>query len=150
MATLRTQVDSLQWEVNRLDVENRKLRSQNVDAGKQVDMELQVEQFKEEASKAIEEFLAMKEVLAKKQANFEQEIRATGEKLEESTVRLQSVEAELFNLRELQKEPSSQGKEKLLAMKEALAKKQADFEKELDKKDERLAEATTRLRLADT
>ncbi|XP_065918746.1 moesin-like [Dysidea avara] len=150
MATLRTQVDSLQWEVNRLDVENRKLRSQNVDAGKQVDMELQVEQFKEEASKAIEEFLAMKEVLAKKQANFEQEIRATGEKLEESTVRLQSVEAELFNLRELQKEPSSQGKEKLLAMKEALAKKQADFEKELDKKDERLAEATTRLQLADT
>ena len=117
-----------------------------MDASKQVDMELQVGQFKEEAR---EELLAMKEVLVKKQADFKQAIRAKGEKLEEATARLQLVEAELFNLRELQKESSSQGRVELLAMKEALAKKQADFEKELDTKDERLAEATTRLRLAE-
>jgi len=44
MQTLRTQVDSLQWKVNQQDAENRKLRSQNIEGSKQVDLELQVEQ----------------------------------------------------------------------------------------------------------
>ena len=51
METLRTQVDILQWEVNLLDGENRKLMSENVDATKLVDLKLQGEQLKEEVAK---------------------------------------------------------------------------------------------------
>jgi len=51
METLRTQVDILQWEVNLLDGENRKLMNENVDATKLVDLKLQGEQLKEEVAK---------------------------------------------------------------------------------------------------
>ena len=36
---LRTQLDNLQWEVNRLDAENAKLRSLDEAAGRCVDLE---------------------------------------------------------------------------------------------------------------
>ena len=68
---ISTQVDSLQWEVNQLDVENRELRSQNSDASEQADLELKVEQLEGEART---ELLVMKELLANKQADFEQTI----------------------------------------------------------------------------
>ena len=46
MEALRTQNDSLQWEVNCLDAENHKLRSANLDAGQRVDLEAKLEQTK--------------------------------------------------------------------------------------------------------
>ena len=78
METLRTQVDSLQWEINRMDAENRKLRSQNADASEWVDLELKVEQLEGEARK---ELLAIKEVMTNKQADFEQTIGAKEKQL---------------------------------------------------------------------
>ena len=37
--TLRTKVDNLQWEVNRLDAENRRLRDDNPETAARVDLE---------------------------------------------------------------------------------------------------------------
>ena len=47
---LRTQVDNLQWEVNRLDAENKKLRSANESVSRCVDLELELQQSKEDAA----------------------------------------------------------------------------------------------------
>ena len=44
MEALRMQLDNLQWEVNRLEAENRILRDQDTEASKRVDLTLQVEQ----------------------------------------------------------------------------------------------------------
>ena len=44
MDALRTKMDNLQWEINRLDAENRRLRSENPDASDRVDRETELEQ----------------------------------------------------------------------------------------------------------
>ena len=41
--TLRTKVDNLQWEVNRLDAENRRLRDDNPETAARVDLEAELE-----------------------------------------------------------------------------------------------------------
>ena len=48
METLRTQIDNLQWEVNCLDAENRKLRSQDESASRCVDLEAELERARED------------------------------------------------------------------------------------------------------
>ena len=92
---MSTQVDSLHWEVNQLDVENRKLRSQNADASEQADLELKVEQLEGEART---ELLVMKELLANKQTDCEQTIGAREQQLAEATMRFQSAKAEILHL----------------------------------------------------
>ena len=57
MKTLQMQLDNLQWEINRLEAENRVLRDQDTEASKQVDLQLQVEL----ATKELQEVLAKKE-----------------------------------------------------------------------------------------
>ena len=57
---LRTQVDSLQWEVNRLDAENLKLRSQSEEAGARVDLEAELEQSKQDVAGLTEQLRAYK------------------------------------------------------------------------------------------
>ena len=42
MEALRTQNDNLQWEVNRLHVENQKLRSEDPDRSARVDLETEL------------------------------------------------------------------------------------------------------------
>ena len=49
MEALRDQLESLQWEVNRLDVENRWLREADEQATKLVDLQTELEQSKNEA-----------------------------------------------------------------------------------------------------
>ena len=44
MEALRTKVDSLQWEVNRLEVENRRLRASDGEASERLDLESKVQQ----------------------------------------------------------------------------------------------------------
>ena len=46
MEALGTRVDNLQWEVHRLNVENRKLRDQDPEAGERVDREAELERAK--------------------------------------------------------------------------------------------------------
>ena len=55
MEALRTQNDNLRWEVNRLDAENRKLRSGNPDAGERVDLEAELEQTKRDVATLTEQ-----------------------------------------------------------------------------------------------
>ena len=50
MEALRTQLESLQWEVNRLYVENRELREADEQATRLVDLETELEQSKNEAA----------------------------------------------------------------------------------------------------
>ena len=50
MEALRTQNDSLQWEVNRLDAENSKMRLVNPDAGEHVNLEAKLEQTKQDVA----------------------------------------------------------------------------------------------------
>ncbi len=47
---LRTKVDSLQWEVNRLDVENRRLRAADEEATLRVDLESELEQTRQDVT----------------------------------------------------------------------------------------------------
>ena len=46
MEALRIQLDSLQWEVDRLDAENRRLRAGDAEASLHVDLEAELEQSK--------------------------------------------------------------------------------------------------------
>ena len=50
MEALRTQLESLQWEVNRLYVKNRELREADEQATRLVDLETELEQSKNEAA----------------------------------------------------------------------------------------------------
>ena len=47
---LRTKVDNLQWEVNRLDVENQRLRSQNPESTSRVELEDELQRAKDAAN----------------------------------------------------------------------------------------------------
>ena len=51
---LRTQIDNLKWEVNRLDVENRRLREEDPAARERVDLESELQQAKETVSELTE------------------------------------------------------------------------------------------------
>ena len=55
MEALRTQNDSLQWEVHRLDVANRKLRSSNPEASERLDIESELEQTKSDVARLTEQ-----------------------------------------------------------------------------------------------
>ena len=55
---LRTQIDSLQWEVNRLDAKNLKLRSQSAEASTRVDLEAELERTKQDVAGLTEQLRA--------------------------------------------------------------------------------------------
>ena len=61
MKALWTQLDSLRWEVNRLDVENRELREADEQAMRLVDLETELEQSKNKAAMLQERLRATKE-----------------------------------------------------------------------------------------
>ena len=92
-------MDNLQWEVNKLEAENRSLRAQDTEASKQVDLELEVEQ-------VTEELRSLKEELVVKEAEFIQASATKEQELEETIAKLQEVEAELENVYQQQQTPS--------------------------------------------
>ena len=61
MEALQTQIDNLQWEVNRLDVENRHLREADTEASKLVDLQTELEQSKAEVATLTEVVRAYEE-----------------------------------------------------------------------------------------
>ena len=61
---LRTQLDSLQWEVNRLDAENRKLRSGNDAVSRVVDLEAELNQAKQDSAELATELEACRAEVA--------------------------------------------------------------------------------------
>lgn len=61
MEALQTKIDSLQWEVNRLDAENQKLRAQDEEASRRVDLETELEQGKADVAELTKEWQAYKQ-----------------------------------------------------------------------------------------
>ena len=106
MEALRTQLDNLQWEVNRLEAENRILRDQDTEASKRVDLTLQVEQ-------AARELQSVQEVLAMKEAEFVEAITAKEKQLEETVTKLRDTETEVNILREQQQNQSKTHNEEM-------------------------------------
>ena len=60
MEALRTQNDNLRWELNRLDVENRRLQSENPDLGTRLDLETELKQAKNDVAALTEQVEAYK------------------------------------------------------------------------------------------
>ena len=94
MEALQTQVDNLQWEVNRLEAENKSLRAQHTEASKRVDLELKV----------MKELQSLQEVLAAKEAKFIQTSTEKEQELEETVAKLQVAESELEKQQKKQNE----------------------------------------------
>ena len=103
MEALRTQIDSLQWEINRLDAENRKLREANEGAVALVDLETELEESKREVEslkeslRAAEERLANATVIQATSAEEATQVQLTAvqEKLGAANTELQAIQGEL-------------------------------------------------------
>ena len=90
---LRTQLDNLQWELNRLDSENRKIRAENQETANRIDLEAELERTKEDVKTLTEQLEACKQTLQ------ETERKATElEHREEDSTRM--VEAEAMEMLE--------------------------------------------------
>ena len=100
MEALRTQLDNLQWEVNRLGAENRRLRDGDPETSSRLDTEAELQQSKAETAElaerveALEQQLAEGRTAAAKEEQGEAEVRArelaeTHQRLEDATAELQ-------------------------------------------------------------
>ena len=86
---LKTQIDSLQWEINRLDAENRKLRESNLERSQFIDLESELALAKEDVTNLIGE------VDSQRQQLYERDLRIT-----ESERKLMEAESVIEELRE--------------------------------------------------
>ena len=64
MEALRTHNDQLQWELQRLGVQNRRLRENRPEASKRVDQEAELEQARRDVAEMIERVRASEQRLA--------------------------------------------------------------------------------------
>ena len=105
MEALRTQPDNLQWEFNRLDVENRRLREADTEVCKLVDLQTELEQSKVEVATLTERVRAYGEQeTGSTQATAEAECRvieaarhtdATQEQLQATEEQLQATREQI-------------------------------------------------------
>ena len=86
---LKTQIDSLQWEINRLDAENRKLRESNLERSQFIDLESELVLAKEDVTNLTGE------VDLQRQQLYERDLRIT-----ESERKLTEAESVIEELRE--------------------------------------------------
>ena len=78
MEALRTQLDNLLWEVNRLDAENQQLRASDEEVGLRVNREAEVEQTKQDAEVSTTELETCKRRIKEvKQDVIDAELRAS-------------------------------------------------------------------------
>ena len=121
MEALRTKIDNLQWEVNRLDAENRRLRDENADGSARVDLEAELEQSKvevarmaervktcerqlEESARAAaetEQRATLAEGQARSHEQTVQDLEATQTQLQEATEELRMTQQEVAELQDL-------------------------------------------------
>ena len=100
MEALRTQNDNLQWEINRLDAENRKLREANEGAVTLVDLETELEQSRNDVKALTERLRAVEEATVTQADGADgaatlAQLTVTQETLEETQSKLQTTETEL-------------------------------------------------------
>ena len=55
MEALQLKIDGLQWEMNRLDAENRKLRLEHPEAGTQIDQTAELQQAQEDVASLVKQ-----------------------------------------------------------------------------------------------
>ena len=97
MEALRTQLDSLNWELQRLQVENRKLREEHPEAAERIDQEEEVASAREAEAAMTERVQRLEEQLAGRNASAaESERRATDAQREvlELSARLEALVAD--------------------------------------------------------
>ena len=112
MEALRTQLDNLQWEVNRLDVENRRLREADTEACKLMDLQTELEQSMAEVATLTERVRAYGEQVtgsdrataqvegcvveaARHTDAMQEQLQATEEQLQATQEQLQTTEEQL-------------------------------------------------------
>ena len=130
MESLRTQLDNLQWEVNRLGAENRQLREANPEASCHVDLEAELQHSRAKSTQMVKRVRTLEEQLAEtthaatasEELSREAEERAreqtqtfegTQRRLEKATVELQQVRAAASVLQEALATREAQTKELL-------------------------------------
>ena len=133
MEALRTQLDNLRWEVNRLDVENRRLRAEDQEASKRVDLEAELEETRGDVAGLTERVTAYE-----KQKG---ELEATREQLTEANAR---ATRELEETREQLAEANARATRELEATREQLTEANARATRELEETREQLAETNAR------
>ena len=82
MEALRTCNDNLQWEVHRLDAENRKLWSENPEASNRLDLETELEQTKLDAAGLTEQVQAYQRQLEELRERADADSEADGRSTE--------------------------------------------------------------------
>ena len=96
MEALQTKTDNLQWEINRLDAENRRLRSEHPDVSQCVDLEIKLEQAKSDATASAERAQTYEEQLRE----LRQTVDERSMDAERDTERYEEVCGELERTRE--------------------------------------------------
>ena len=96
MEALRTRVDKLQWDINRLQAENRRLREENPDVSRTVALEAELELSKGEVARLMERAEMCERQLEARAAATTVEAGVSGEtELAEALGRLQTVTEQL-------------------------------------------------------
>ena len=112
MESLRTQLDNLRWEVNRLDSENRRLRDEKADVSARLDLEAELEESKAEGARMAERVRAGEQQLEESRGlleeagwraeeqvgSLERTIEATRYQLQETTEQLRKSQEEVVEL----------------------------------------------------
>ena len=91
---LKTQIDSLQWEINRLDSENQKLRDVNPEKSQFVDMEEELSLAKEDITNLTAEVNLQRQQLAERDERItedEREITELSKEIESLTATVQEL-----------------------------------------------------------
>ena len=88
MEALRTKNDSLQWEVHRLDAENRKLRAEKPELGERLDLAAELEQAKGDVA----ELMTQRESDKREISSSEQRADAAERRVTELEARVRELE----------------------------------------------------------
>ena len=90
MEALRTRVDGLEWEVQRLDAENRKLRAEKPELGECVDLERELKHMKEDIAVWVEQ----REIDRRKIDDAEHRTKEAETRVEELEARRHELESD--------------------------------------------------------
>ncbi len=86
MEALRLKVDNLQFEMNRLDVENQKLRGRNPEGSKAADLEAELEHARGDVARLTERRKDMEQAVTDATEEAQQKAQKLEEELQRNTV----------------------------------------------------------------
>lgn len=132
---LRTKLDGLQWEVNRLDAENRRLRTASEDASRLVDIEAELEQVKQDVHVLAEELKECRGKLKESEehvAEARRRVEETVEKKVEMERQKNEAEEALQRMRD-EVEVAQRRAEEAFQSQEASSRRAAEVENELER-----------------